>query len=684
MIPNNVKVVERQGDLGGRRIRMGVSEKGLPYIMNLLTDLYGDPILACIREYSTNAWDSHIDAGNTHLPIHVTTPNGLNPYLTIRDFGVGMDELTIEQVYVWYGESTKREQKTTNGSMGIGAKAALGYTNQFMVTGFKDGVKTLVSVTRDDDGSGAMDIVHVGPTDEPNGVEIKIPAKRIDDFTGRAEKFFRFWKPGTVLLNGTGPQAEVTMITDRIGVLDHSGSDLIVMGNVAYPVDSSYSWSYGDMASVAYVTMNGDDEVVFTPSREGLIYNSITQKSIAGIKEEYNKHLVQHLTNEINAPGLSYVDAYRKMLDYRRIYPTSIISQVNYQGARPLANFVLTHTTKNDAGVDVSVSTKFVKWTTGRHRHAVETGALFFDTLVNRDDTKVIVNYPGSGISSDAKKRIRAYFNAIGEAIGGYYSNSTLVVCTDKPALPLPEVTGGIKTYDWKTILKETRAERVSTAGTRVSDGTFEAFVNGTWDYSYEIDDTDHVVYWSDSVNWDSFGPGYDDLKAVSPLFPDHVFVRSSANRHSRIERISGSSERWAEFWPKASKKVYAQDFDALTDEDFKVLAYHKAYEDNYEYAFGVYRYSVPEATFKRYKPFLDTIDDKEYTEVVQYLLTEKPEVNRADLDSRWAATISKHAVKPILFVNDRYPLINRTNVDDVANCIEYMNFKHAQRMEKN
>ena len=153
---------------------MEIDPTATAHLMSLLTDLYSDPELACLREYSTNAWDSHIDANNEHTAIVVQTPNVLSPYLTIQDFGVGMDGDTIRRIYSQYGRSTKREQTTTNGSMGIGAKAALGYTNQFTVSGVKDGVKTLVSVSRAGDGTGVMEIVYTGPTDEPNGVTVQI------------------------------------------------------------------------------------------------------------------------------------------------------------------------------------------------------------------------------------------------------------------------------------------------------------------------------------------------------------------------------------------------------------------------------------------------------------------------------------------------------------------------------
>src|SRR6476469_9509797 len=108
MIPNNVKEVEIVSSLDDNPdniISMGMSENAIPYLMILLSDMYSDNELACVREYSTNAFDSHIMAGQTK-PIEVFTPTPLSPFLRIKDYGVGMDRDTIANIYAMYGEST--------------------------------------------------------------------------------------------------------------------------------------------------------------------------------------------------------------------------------------------------------------------------------------------------------------------------------------------------------------------------------------------------------------------------------------------------------------------------------------------------------------------------------------------------------------------------------------------------
>ena len=73
-----------------------------------MIDLYSDPELAVIREYSTNAFDAHIEAGVTR-PIEITTPTHLCPFFKVRDYGFGLDVEDIREIYSQYGASTKRE-----------------------------------------------------------------------------------------------------------------------------------------------------------------------------------------------------------------------------------------------------------------------------------------------------------------------------------------------------------------------------------------------------------------------------------------------------------------------------------------------------------------------------------------------------------------------------------------------
>jgi len=69
--------------------------------------LYSDAILAVIRELSCNAWDSHVEADKGTVPFKIHLPNQLEPFLSIRDFGLGLCEDDVLNLYTTYFESTK-------------------------------------------------------------------------------------------------------------------------------------------------------------------------------------------------------------------------------------------------------------------------------------------------------------------------------------------------------------------------------------------------------------------------------------------------------------------------------------------------------------------------------------------------------------------------------------------------
>jgi hypothetical protein len=289
------RVLEVDSTLTGERVGMTIDDSALAKIMGVLTDLYSDPQLAVIREYSTNALDSHIEAGVTR-PIEVTTPTSLAPFFRVRDFGLGLDADDIRNVYSRYGTSTKTNSNDVVGMLGLGCKSALTYTDQFTISGTKDGVTTQVSVTRDEDGAGSMTIVAEFETDDPNGVEIIVPAKSSNQFEFKAKHFFSFWKKGTVLLNGVEPkQVDGLRLADDLMLTTGVDRDYVVMGNVAYPMSNTVK--YHNYKIVAWVNIG---DVEFVPSREALQWTKKTKEAIERIQDRVQAEKMPAVERVIN------------------------------------------------------------------------------------------------------------------------------------------------------------------------------------------------------------------------------------------------------------------------------------------------------------------------------------------------------------------------------------------------
>jgi hypothetical protein len=332
MIPNNVVESVREGDLGGDAIAMSFDENSFAHLMSVLTDLYKDPELAVIREYSTNARDAHIEAGKVDRPIEVFTPTSLFPFFRVKDYGIGLDHDGIRDVYSKYGASSKRGSNDATGMLGLGCKSGLTYTNQFTVIGIKNGVKTTVVVSRNEDGSGVMQVVDTCATDEEAGVEINIPAKR-GDFGIKVPGFFRYWPKGSVLINGKPNEVMgYTMVSDNIGWTREDNMDRVIMGGVAYEIDShrrphdkqGYK-GYGIHFTVPMGSVN------FTPSREGLHYTAKTIKFLEGLYEDFDKNLADAAQVEVTA-AKTKADAWALAAKWRNTFSSVKNWNFTYQG----------------------------------------------------------------------------------------------------------------------------------------------------------------------------------------------------------------------------------------------------------------------------------------------------------------------------------------------------------------
>lgn len=318
--------IAHDGTLGDERTKMTFDENSIAHLMSILTDLYSDPVMAVIREYTTNALDSHRAAGQTR-PVEVEIPTSLRPIFVVRDFGTGMTVNQITDQFSKYGWSSKRASDDEVGMLGLGCKSALSYTSQFTMVSVCDGVEVVVLVTREADGAGAVQIVDTSATDKPNGVEVQIPVASAWEFEQKSKEFFRFTEPGCVLVNGKEPPLvgysdDDIKLTDVILLTASVAHDYVVMGNVPYPIkdDGNHAllkraYDGNHKCAVVRVPIGS---VNFTPSREQLHYTKRTVEFLTGIRQEIAAVLVQRAQAEVSAAA-NATEALRAARKWRHI-----------------------------------------------------------------------------------------------------------------------------------------------------------------------------------------------------------------------------------------------------------------------------------------------------------------------------------------------------------------------------
>lgn len=307
MIPSSTGI-KRASTFTGQSIEMSIDTNSLAHIMSVLTNLYSDPEMAVLREYSCNARDSHLAVGQTR-PIEITLPNNFDHYLVIEDFGLGLSIDDITDIYSRYGASTKRGTNDQTGMLGLGSKSALTYASQFTMTAVKDGVRSEVLISVKVDGSGKMEVMDTVTTTEPNGVRITIPTKPQNNFAEKARKFFQYWADGTVLVNGEQPETigDLTDISDGMFITDTLRSwqtreinDIIVMGGVPYPIPADYRSKLENVSRkycVFYVPMG---DVDFVPSREEMNLTPRTKDYLSNLIDRFIVNVGKTVAKEIN------------------------------------------------------------------------------------------------------------------------------------------------------------------------------------------------------------------------------------------------------------------------------------------------------------------------------------------------------------------------------------------------
>jgi len=91
---------------------IGDNEQAQRMLLNLaISKLYTNPQKACVTEIISNCIDAHKEAG-VKRPVEVTYPSSENSYtISFRDYGRGMNEEFMKNIFTKLGNSTKRDNE---------------------------------------------------------------------------------------------------------------------------------------------------------------------------------------------------------------------------------------------------------------------------------------------------------------------------------------------------------------------------------------------------------------------------------------------------------------------------------------------------------------------------------------------------------------------------------------------
>jgi len=315
---DNEPVLSNVGQVGEFRIRNSAKAFSI-----LSSGLYANKIRAIIREYSCNAVDSHTEANKIDTPFDVHLPNTLEPWFSVRDYGVGLDEQQVRDIFTTYFESTKTATDELIGGLGLGSKSAFSYTDNFTIVAVKGGIKRVYTAFINEQGVPSIAPMGEEISDEPNGVEIRFAVEDSWDFRKfqeEARHVYKHFKLRPVVSGGIGdftfidPEYADRDIIPGVHASERGyGHSYAIMGNIEYPLDVPGNMDLGEVGHLLRCGLTIEfaiGELDIQASREGLSYIPETVAAIKAKLEALNGVLTDRIAEEVDAVSNAWEKAY--------------------------------------------------------------------------------------------------------------------------------------------------------------------------------------------------------------------------------------------------------------------------------------------------------------------------------------------------------------------------------------
>ena len=327
-IKTEVKGFESFGEIESKNFSVDTEDT---MIIRLLRDkMYSNKIAAVSREIASNSRDANRENGIPFTPITIklekteeTILSDSEFTISFKDNGIGISPERMENIFLKYGSSTKRDSNNYTGGFGIGAKTPFAYTDTFFINtvveenGTKNKYYYQASITSDGTREvSKMITLDVEETDEKTGTEIIVPIleKDVQDFKKEIIFCTRFW---SVMPNfiGFGKQTEPEIVY-------HTDEFMIVSDNI-FGEQSKY---IALIDEIPYVLNNDtlkslntkivEDEKKFRFDKEFLKYVYIFKTgevSVSGSREEVeyidsNIEMFKKTNSIIQEKGIKLID----------------------------------------------------------------------------------------------------------------------------------------------------------------------------------------------------------------------------------------------------------------------------------------------------------------------------------------------------------------------------------------
>ena len=312
-VNQHVHDVERIGVEGEQEFKIRTTAKAFDI---LSSGIYSDPIMAVIRELSCNAYDAHVEAGKADTPFEIHLPSKLEPWFSVIDHGIGLNDEDARGLFTTYFESTKTDTNDQIGAFGLGSKSPFSYTKAFEVICRFEGKKRTYSIFLNEHGVPTIATLATINTDECNGVEVKIAVRSGDYnlFRDKAAQVLRYFPVKPTVKGSAGfrfeeiPDSAIKGDGYYVWKSRNWNNNIVaVQGNVPYKVDLDHLFKHmtselrefiDDYDMVGYFDIG---ELDIAASREEVRYDERTVDNLVSKMEQARVDFLKNLDKEISA-----------------------------------------------------------------------------------------------------------------------------------------------------------------------------------------------------------------------------------------------------------------------------------------------------------------------------------------------------------------------------------------------
>lgn len=297
-----------------------ISEKNSPYIFSLLSNIYSKPVPSIVREITSNCFDAHIECGTPDEPVLIRLYADETAQLHVEfiDNGYGISPDKMDDIFMSYGESTKRDSDDFIGAFGLGSKSPFSYGPYFYVITKVDGLEYTYLLNTTVLGPEYDCLLTQPVLDGSSGTIIRVPIKASDlpewKIAIREQlKYFR----NVYLVNFEGLKNDhiirhfnTFQVREDLFKANVHGTLHLSLGDVTYPIrfeDLGLQNIYFNVAlkfkiGALDVTPNRE-EIKYTPKSKAAIINQLNafKEEILAIINEPSNFIFDDLYTYYNA-----------------------------------------------------------------------------------------------------------------------------------------------------------------------------------------------------------------------------------------------------------------------------------------------------------------------------------------------------------------------------------------------